>query len=125
MASQKADDPLELLSLFASGTLSINVDGHPLLKVDAESKSVDVDGPRVKECGIPLSKIIQLEAGRKGIIGLLSGSRATASRLSKKGWRLTLYDNGSELVRIGKGTSRLTGHMSMKPTRVRKILKSL
>ena len=116
---------MELLSLFASGTLSIKVDGLPLLKVDAESKSVDVEGPRVKECGIPLSKLIELEAGRKGVIGFLSGSRATAGRLSKKGWRLTLYDNGSELVRIGKGTSRLTGHVSVKPTKVRKILKAL
>ena len=97
MPSQKGGDPLEFLSLFASGTVSINVNGQPLLKVDAESKSVDIDGPRVKECGIPLSKVIQLEAGRKGVIGLLSGSRDTASRLSKQGWRLTLYDNGSEL----------------------------
>lgn len=125
MLNQKANDPLELLSFFSSGVLSINVDGRHLLKIDAESKSLDVEGPRVKECGVPLSKIIQFEAGRKGVIGLLNGSRVTASRLSEKGWRLTLYDNGNELVRIGKGTSSLTGHMSVKPTKVRKILKSL
>lgn len=125
MENQKNADPLDLLSLFASGVLTVGVNGLPLLKVDAESRSVDVEAAGVKEYGIKLSKVIQLESGQKGVRGLLKGSESTAKGLSKKGWRLTLYDKGSSILTMGRGGSRLTGYVRANPMKIRKILETL
>lgn len=125
MVAQKSIDPLELLSLFRSGILTITVDGLPLVKISADSKSVDLEGKNVKECGVPLSRIIDLETNKKGLMGLLIGSRTAAKRLTEKGWRMTLFDKGSKLVTLGKGASGLTGHINLDPTKARKILRTL
>lgn len=122
MASQ---DPIDLLSLFASGKLTINIDGKPLVKLSADSKSLDVEGNRIKECGIPLGKVVELESGRGGVAGLVSGSRNSAKRLSDQGWKLDLYDEGDKLATLGRGTSRLLGHISANPTKVKRLLKML
>jgi hypothetical protein len=118
-------DPLGLLSIFESGLLTASVNGLPLLKLDAESRTVDVEAVGVKECGIRLSEIIQLEGGGKGVKALLKGSESSAKGLSEKGWRLTLYDGGSAILTVGKGVSRLTGYVHFSPLKLRRILKSL
>jgi hypothetical protein len=118
-------DPLSLLSLFQSGILTASVNGVPLAKIDAESRTFEVEATGVKESGIRLSQIIELEGGGKGIKGLLSGGEFAAKQLSDNGWKLGLYDGGSEILRAGSGVSRLTGYVHFNPLKLRKILKSL
>ena len=125
MGNQKNADPLYLLSLFASGVLTVGVNGLPFLKVDAESRAVDVEAVGVKEYGIRLSKVIQLESGQKGVRGLLKGSESTAKGLSERGWRLTLYDKGGSILTMGRGVSRLTGYVRVNPMKIQKILETL
>ena len=125
MGTQKNADPLDLLSLFASGILTVGVNGLPFLKVDAESRTVDVEAVGVKESGIRLSRVIELEGGQKGARGLLKGSESTAKGLSEKGWTLILYDKGSSILTMGRGVSRLTGYVRVNPMKIRKILETL
>ena len=122
---KKRADPLDLLSILGSGTFTATVNGLPFLKVDADSRSIDVEIRGVNECGIRLGDIIELEAGQKGAVGLIKGSEATAKGLSEKGWRLVLYDKSNKILSIGRGVSKLTGHVQVNPLKLRKILESL
>ena len=117
-------DPLNLLSFFSSGILTVGVNDLPLLKVDAGTRSVKVEAEGVKECGVSLSNIIELQGG-KGVRAMLKSSQSTAKELSEKGWRLTLSDNDSALITMGCGVSRLTGHMRVNPLKLRKVLEIL
>jgi hypothetical protein len=116
---------LELLSIFQSGALTVEVNGYPLVKVDAESRSVDVEARGIKECGIKLSKLLEFETGEKGIGSIISATELTARRLSNLGWSLILYDKGSRILRMGSGVSRLTGHMQVNLLKLRKLLENL
>ena len=127
MGTKKNDaDPLRLLTLFESGVLTVRLNDHPLLKVDAESKEVGLDVAGVKESGIKLSKITEVESGgKKGVRGMLSGAGSAAKGLSEMGWNVTLWDNRSEVITMGKGVSGLTGHMRVNPLKVHKLLDML
>ena len=118
-------DRLELLSMFESGILTVAVNGFPLVKVDAESRSLDLEAQGIKECGIKLSDLIKLESGEKGIKGIISASESTARRLSDEGWSLILYDKGNKILRMGRGVSRLTGHIQVNLLKLRRILENL
>src|SRR5208283_1685919 len=104
---KRSTDPLNLLSNFASGTFTVNVNDLPVLKVDAKTRSVKVEARGVKECGIRLSNIVELQSGGKGVRALLKGSESTAKGLSEKGWRLVLSDKNSTLVAMGSGVTGL------------------
>ncbi len=118
-------DNLELLSLFKSGILTVQMNGYPVLKVDAKERSLDLEAKGIRECGIKLSNLIELESGKKGIRGMVSGSETTAKRLYEKDWSLTLYDRGSKILRMGRGVSRLTGHIQVNLLKFQRILESL
>ncbi|MGI0092267.1 MAG: hypothetical protein ACREBS_11220 [Nitrososphaerales archaeon] len=122
---QKHENALfELLSVFESGSLTITANGLPMLKVDAQSRSVDVEAAGVKECGIKLSKIVKAEESG-GVFGMLKRSESMARGLSERGWRFVLYDRGSKLLTMGRGVSRLTGRIQANPLKLRRIIDSL
>lgn len=114
--------PVELLSLFESGVLAVTVNGRPLLKVDAESRSVESEVSGMRETGIKLSN---LSDSGPGVLGLLKTSRSTAKDLYEKGWKFSLYDKGSRILSMGRGVSRLTGHIQVSPTKIRSILEAV
>jgi hypothetical protein len=118
-------DPLELLSMFESGILTVAVNGFPLIKVDAGSRSLDLEAQGMREFGMKLSELAELESGVKGIRGIISASESTARRLSERGWSLALYDKGSNVLRMGRGVSRLTGHIQVNLLKFRRILENL
>jgi hypothetical protein len=115
-------DPLNLLSNLASGIFTVDVNDLPFLKVDAKTRSVEVETRGVKECGITLSNIIELQGDGKGVRALLKGSESTAKGLSEKGWKLILSDRNSTLITMGRGVSRLSGYMRINPLKLRKVL---
>lgn len=122
-----------MLSIFEYGSLSIGVSGLPLIRLDAESRSIDIEARGIKECGVKLSNLIAEEnigdlkdERRKNKVGeLLRNSEATASTLSKMGWSLSLYDGGDRLLTMGRGVSRLTGYVHFSPLKLRRIFDAL
>jgi hypothetical protein len=122
----ESTDPIELLSIFQSGVLSVQVNGFPFVKVDAETRSLDLEAQGIKESGIKLSGLMKLEGGEdKGIRGIISTGGSTARKLSERGWSLAIHDKGSTVLKMGHGVSRLTGHIQVNIFRLRKILQSL
>jgi hypothetical protein len=120
--SKKNIDPINLLSMFESGSLHVGINGRPLLKVDAETRSLDVEVAGIKETGIKFSKIKTSEDQSLGIQGLIKTSRETARELSDIGWKLSVYDKGKSVLTMGSGVSRLTGRISANPLRLRRLL---
>ncbi len=115
-------DLLDLLPLLSSGGITITVGGYPLLSINSSEKVMDMEVQGVKEAGLKLSTLIEVAERDSHLLG---ASAALASKLSHLGWRLTLYDKGSRLLAVGSGISRLTGHVSVNPLDLRKLLDDL
>jgi hypothetical protein len=121
--SAKRTGMLHLLSLISSGKADITIGGRPLLAIRSEDKAIEVDIHGMKNAGIQLSDIINLEAGDEK--SLPAASLGIAAKLSRLGWRLLLYESGEKVLTMGRGVSRLTGHISANPLKLRKLLAAL
>lgn len=117
-------DPLDLLKLFASGSLSVGVNGRPLLSMDVESRSVGIEVEGILETGLKLSKLATSNR-RPSSAGLLKTSLTTAKGLSDIGWRFSINEKGSPVLAMGRGVSRLTGHVRANPLKLRRLAKIL
>jgi len=113
---------LELLAVLSKGKATIAVRGTPIVSVDADSKTLVVDVGKVKDSGL---RPLDLVRSGEGPLGALTGPARIANTLSEQGWRLTLSSEGVELLNMGKGVSRLTGRIGVKPLKTRKLLKAL
>jgi len=60
-----------------------------------------------------------------GPMGVLTGPISIAGALSQLQWKLTLRAEGEVVLRMGKGSSRLTGRITVNPLKTRKLLKVL
>jgi hypothetical protein len=126
MKSEKqSSDPIELLSMFQSGIMTVEIDGFPVLKVDGKDRNLDLEAQGLRKCGLKLTKLVQSETGKKGIRGIISASGLTARKLSQEGWSLNLFDRGSRILRMGRGVSRLTGHVEVNPLKIRNLLENI
>jgi len=113
---------LDLLGLAAAGRATFSVGGRPLLSVDADKKTLDVEAEGVGKAGLHISDLIKVEEGGAGMI---EGSLKVTGALSRLGWKLTLYAEGDRVLSMGSGVSRLTGRISVNPLKLRKLLKAL
>lgn len=112
---------LGLLVLVPAGKATVTVEGHPLLSVDADEKTLDVEADGLAEAGLHLSAF-----GLGGnLVSELAGSMHYTGALSRAGWKLNLYSEGDRVLTMGKGVSRLTGRVSVNPIRLRRLLKVL
>lgn len=111
-----------LLSLLASGGITVTAEGYPLLSVDSGARELAIEVQGAKQVGLKLSEMIKLaEPGPH----VLTESESLAKELSRLGWKLTLYDKGNRVATLGSGVSRLTGHVSLNPLHLKGLLDSL
>jgi len=113
---------LGLLGVMSGGKATITIHGRPVMNVDADGKTLEVDAEGVKEAGLRLPDLVR-EGG--GPLSALTGSVRIAGILSEQGWELTLRSEGDDLLKMGKGVNRLTGRISASPMKARKLLKAL
>jgi hypothetical protein len=114
----------DLLGLFTAGRATITVSGRPFLRLDSESKSVELEADGAKEAGLRLSSVVRMEGDRVGE-SKLQGSAHIASALSREGWKLTLYVEGHKVLTMGAGVSKLTGRISVNPLSLKKLFDAL
>ncbi|HYB07312.1 MAG TPA: hypothetical protein VEB87_04050 [Nitrososphaerales archaeon] len=119
---QRLASLIEILGHVAAGKATVSVGGRPLVSVDADKKTLDVEVEGVGEAGLHLSDLIKLEEGRGGMI---EGSMHVTGALSRVGWRLSLYAEGDRVLSMGSGMSRLTGRISVNPLKLRKLLRAI
>jgi hypothetical protein len=119
---EKVSSLLGLLALVPAGRATVMVHGRPMISVDADSKTLEVEADGFGEAGLHLSDIVRVQEGSSSI---LQGSRQVTGVLSSLGWKLTLYADGELVLTMGRGVSRLTGHIGLNPLRLKKLLKAL
>ncbi|HYB75372.1 MAG TPA: hypothetical protein VEC08_00285 [Nitrososphaerales archaeon] len=120
------DTFLHLLPSLTSGSLTMTVNKLPLLKVDSDSRSLSVEAAGVRESGLKLGEVALSRNGEKTSLGtLLSSSERLARSLAQVGWTLTVYDGNSDLLSMGRGISRMTGHVSVNPIKLMKLVRVL
>lgn len=120
------DSVLRFLPSLTSGNLTVTVNRLPLLKIDTDSKSLSVEAAGLREGGLKLPERGRSESGSKANLRtVLSGSEKLAHSLSDIGWTLTLYDGKNELLSMGSGVSRLTGHLRINPLKLMKLVRAL
>ena len=95
---------------------------RPILSLKADEKTLEVESEGLTDGGVHLSVLVKLQEGRGAII---EGPTRTAGVLSRLGWKLTLYGEGDRILSMGSGVSRLKGHISLNPVRLRKLLRAL
>jgi hypothetical protein len=102
--------------------------------MSADARSVGVDLVGLKDSGVQLSDLISdmrgvgsLPSGKKdrSFLGSLLFSGKVARDLAAMGWNFSIYDRGEKILSAGSGVSRLTGHVSVNPLKLKKLLSTL
>ena len=113
---------LDLLAFMLAGRATITVGGCPLVSINSDKKTLEVEADGVREAGLRLSDFVKLQGGS---VSLLESSGHAIGELSRLGWKLTLYADGDKTLAMGSGVSRLTGRISVNPLRLKKLLEAL
>ena len=113
---------LNLLSLLSSGRVTMSAGGSPFLSLRADERELEVEIAGLRESGIGISEIAERLGGHPGVLG---SSVSAAASLSDLGWRLTLYGDGRKILTMGRGVSRLTGHVRVNPLGLVRLLAEL
>ena len=120
------DALLQFLPSLTSGSLTMSLNKLPFLRIDSDSRSLSVEAAGVRESGLKLAEATLSENGAKtSFHNLLTSSEKLAKTLSRIGWTLTLYDGNSSLLSLGRGVSRLTGHVRANPLKLRRLIRAL
>ncbi len=107
-----------ILPTFVAGKLDLIANGYPAMSVNCEKKTLEIEASGMKETGIPIARL----APEGGVTTLVRESESTAKKLAEEGWTLVVYDKGTKALTMGKGASRLTGHMLVNPLKLRALL---
>ena len=110
-----------MLDAIYRGKITISVDGKPLIVLDRDSKSVDVEMSGLERMDI---KISDLFIARKERRKVLLESSETVRELAKLGVRCSLYDKGEPLVTAG-GPSKAGHGLRFNPLKIGRILKAV
>jgi len=125
LKSDREENPSSLFSilgLVSAGRATVTVGGLRFIEMNGDERTLDVEVTVAKQTGISLSNLAKLNGGP---IGALTGPIRFAGALSQLEWKLTLRAGGEEVLSMGKGSSRLTGRITMNPLKTRKLLKVL
>jgi len=113
---------LGLLALVSAGRATVTVGGVQLIEVNGDRKTLEIEAALAKQSGMSLSNLAKRNGGP---LGALTGPISAAGVLSQLGWKLTLRTGGEVVLSMGKGSSRLTGHITLNPLKTRKLLRVL
>ncbi len=109
------------LSDFLSGSLTIVVDNFPLVKIDAEKKTFDLELKGFEESGLRLSDL--MGSSKKGFLDSIRQSGGLAHTLDKEGWNLRVFDGNDTVLSLGRGVTSLTGFVWLNPLKLSRLLR--
>jgi hypothetical protein len=112
----------DILALVSAGRATVAMGGLPFIKVNGDEKTLEVEADVAKQAGISLPNLVKKSGGP---LATLTGPISVAGVLSQIGWKLTLRTGGEAVLHMGKGSSRLTGRITVNPLKTRKLLKVL
>jgi hypothetical protein len=107
------------LNMISEGKVSICINGRPVVSLDGDSKSFEVEISGLKENDLKISNLIEARKSKKR---LLLGTSALLRKMTKNGWSFSLYDKGEWLLTTGKPASKIGRHIHFNPLRLKRIL---
>lgn len=110
-----------MLEAIDKGKITISVDGKPLMALDRNSKSLEIEMSGLERMDMKISDLLVAERHRGRV--LLKSSEMLI-KYAKNGWRFSLYDKGERLVTAG-GPSRFGPRVRFNPLRLKRILKAV
>ena len=108
-----------ILDLIDRGKITVVVDGSPLVSVDGDLRSLDLEVSGLERTGLKLSHLIM---ARKSSGRVLLESSRLVKRFVKKGWKISLYDRGEHLLSAGR-RSNFGTRLWFNPLKIRELLK--
>jgi len=113
---------MDILALVSGGRATVTVGGLQFIEVNGDEKTLEVEATVAKQAGIRLTKLAKMKGGP---VSTLTGPASIAGVLSQLGWKVNLRSGGEVVLRMGRGSSRLTGRITVNPLKARKLLKIL
>lgn len=108
-----------MIDAINQGAVTISMNGKPILSLDRDTKSLELEIVGLEEANLKLSDLFETKA-TKGRILLKSSS--FVRRLAKNGWKFSLYDKGEEIL-TASGLSKFGPRLHFNPLKLRQILK--
>ncbi|MDE1861645.1 MAG: hypothetical protein KGI33_01905 [Thaumarchaeota archaeon] len=99
------------------GRITISINGSPVILLDGDSKRLDLEVSGIVKANMRLSDFFEARMKRRS---MLLKSTSLARRLIKKGWMLSLYDRGDQILTAGR-FSRLGPYIRFNPKRLSRI----
>jgi len=109
----------EMLDMINEGKVTISINGKPLVSLDSDSKSFEVEISGLKQNDFKLSNLFEVKK-KKGEMFLETSD--AVRKLTKKGWSFSLYDRGDHLLTAAKSASKLGPILRFNPLKLRRIL---
>ena len=110
-----------MLNMVNKGKITISIDGKPIMSLDRNSKSLELEISGVEKTNLRLSNLFEAKT-IKGKIFLETSQ--IVKKLAKEGWIFSLYDRGERLLTTST-PSRFGLHLRFNPLKLRRILRVL
>jgi hypothetical protein len=110
-----------MLNMINKGKVTINIDGEPVMSLDRNSKSLELEITGFEKTNLKLSNLFEVKT-IKGRVFLEASQ--LVKKCAKEGWMFSLYDRGERLLTTST-PSRFGLHLRFNPLRLRRILRVL
>lgn len=109
----------KMLDSISQGRITINIDGKPVMCLDKDSKSFELEMTGLEKINMRFPGLFVPKANRGKM--LLESSQQIA-KFVKSGWTFSIYDKGERLLSVG-GPSKFRPQLRINPLRLRRLLK--
>ncbi|MGB6464363.1 MAG: hypothetical protein WBF38_09100 [Nitrosotalea sp.] len=110
-----------MLNMINKGKVAISIDGKPVMSLDRNSKSLELEISGFEKTNLKLSSLFEPRTIKGGIF--LEASQLV-KKFTKDGWMFSLYDRGERLLTTST-PSRFGLHLSFNPLKLKQILRVL
>jgi hypothetical protein len=114
---------LRLLSSFVSGNLTVSVNNFPFVKIDGETKTLDVEIKGLEQSGLKMGSFIQSGTSKGNFLDTIRQSSGMAHRLHNEGWSIRVFEGESSLLKVGRGVSPMTGFVWVNPLKIPRLMR--
>ncbi len=108
-----------MLVHISAGSAEAKIDGTLVATIDGEDRKVTIDLDPLLDAGSRTGALLP-EGGLP-----LWRNRGLPSALARSGWQVSVVSESHELLRMGRGVSRLTGHVHASPRALWKLRRIL
>lgn len=108
-----------MLNIINEGKVTLSINGKPILLLDSDSKSFEIEISGLQQNDLKLSNLLEAKKSKRKVF--LETSHL-ARKLIKNGWSFSLYDRGEQLLTAKKRLSKIGPRLYFNPLKLKRIL---